>query len=140
GAGTSLLTGVEALEHRRQLLLDVCQLDELLVQQLVAALAVPLEAVALAGPTPPLDDEADRVGGPPRGMRHVRGQQQDLTLADWQIHRAAVLHGLQHDVALELIEELLSRIDVVILTRVRTADHHDDEIAVLEYPLVAHRW
>src|SRR5579883_2569201 len=114
-AGAGVPAGVEALEHRRQLLLDVRQLDEFLVQELPAAVAVPLEAVALAGSAPPLDDEADRVGGPLRGMRHVRRQQQDFSLADRHLHPAAVLHGPQHDVAFELIEEFLSRIDMVVL-------------------------
>src|SRR5215469_1195257 len=114
-AGAQLPARIEALEDRRQLLLDVGQLDEFLMQQLAAALAVPLEAVALAGVAPPLDDKADRVGGPLRRMRQIRRQQQHLPLSDRYVDRATGLHGPQHDVALELVEELLSGIDMVIL-------------------------
>src|SRR5581483_4539426 len=62
----------------------------------------------------------------------------NLSLADRYLHPAAVLHGAEHDVALELIEEFLPGIDVVVLSRVGSADHHDDEVAVLEHSLVAH--
>ena len=67
------------------------------------------------------------------------GMQQHLPGADRHIHRAPVLHGLEHHVALELVEELLARIDVVVLAGVRAAHDHDDEVAVAEHALVAHR-
>src|SRR5262249_10051985 len=42
--------------------------------------------------------------------------------------------------AFQLIEELLARIDVIVLAGVRAADHHDDEVAVAKYALVTDRW
>src|SRR5207244_1329007 len=47
-AGALGLAREEALEHRRKLLLDIGEREELLVQTLTAVLAVPLEAVELA--------------------------------------------------------------------------------------------
>ena len=47
GAGAFSGTREEALEHRGELLLDIGELDELLVEQPAAALAVPLEAIEL---------------------------------------------------------------------------------------------
>src|SRR5262245_2874323 len=64
----------ETFEDRRQLRLDVGDLGEFLVQLVAAGLAVPLEAVALAGPPDALDHQANGVGGPARRMRHVRRQ------------------------------------------------------------------
>ena len=105
----------------------------------MAALAVPLEAIALARPARALDHQAHGVGGTARRMRHVGRQQEDLAFADGNVHAPAALHGGQRDAALELVEKLLARIDVEILAAVRTADHHDDELAVREHLLVAHR-
>src|SRR6266478_4452614 len=56
-----------------------------------------------------------------------------------ELARAAVLHGLEHHVAFELVEEFLPRVDVVVLAGVRAAHHHDDEIAIAKHTLVAHR-
>src|SRR5262249_59133342 len=47
--------------------------------------------------------------------------------------------GPEHHVAVHLVEELLARIDVKVLARVRAAYHHDDEVAVAESALVADR-
>src|SRR5262245_54551481 len=72
-------------------------------------------------------------------MRDVRRKQQDLAFANRHIDVLTVLHSLQQHVAFELIEELFARIDVKVLPRIGTADHHDDELAVAEYLLVADR-
>ena len=58
-AGTLGQIAKEALEHRRKLRLDIGQLEELFIQQMAAALAVPLKAVALRGVAPALDHEPD---------------------------------------------------------------------------------
>src|SRR3982074_144210 len=129
----------EALEYRRKLLFDIGEREELLVQALTAVLAVPLEAIELAGAAGTLDHQAHGVGGALRRMRHVGRNQQHFAGTDWHVDRAAVLHGLEHDAALELVEEFLSRVDVVVLAGVRAAHHHDDEIAILKHALVAHR-
>jgi len=50
-ARAPLTVRIEPLEHGRKLLLDVRKLEELLVEEIAAGLAVPLEAVALAGAT-----------------------------------------------------------------------------------------
>src|ERR1035441_5887674 len=54
-AGAQRQAAEETLEYRRQLRLDVGQLEELLVQQVFAALAVPLQAVEFARPAATLD-------------------------------------------------------------------------------------
>ena len=53
--------------------------------------------------------------------------------------RRSVLHRLKHHVALHLVEELFARIVMKILARIRSADRHDDEFAVLKQQLVADR-
>src|SRR2546421_13098986 len=56
----------EAVEHRRELLLDVGEREELLVQALTPALAVPLEPIELAPAPGPLDHEPQGVSRPLR--------------------------------------------------------------------------
>ena len=107
--------GEEALEHRRKFRLDVLELEVLGVELVAAGLAVPEEAVLFAGAALAFHDESDRVGEALRRMRHVRWQQQDVAFADFDVDRLPVLHGLQHHVAFELVEELLARVIVKIL-------------------------
>src|SRR5438477_12746587 len=76
------LVAVEPLEERRQLRDDVADVDEFLVELRPALLAVPLEAVHLAGLALLLDHEPDGVLRPPRRVRHARRQQEDLPLPD----------------------------------------------------------
>ena len=109
------------------------------VQRVLAVIAVPEEAVLLFGPALALDDEPDSVRRTLRRMRHARRQQQHFALMDRNVDAAAVLHGPQRHRAFELIEELLARILVVVAAHVRAADHHDDELGMLEYAPVAHR-
>src|SRR5207237_9055370 len=79
------LVAVEPLEQRRQLRDDVADVDELLVQLRPALLAVPLEAIHLAGLPLLLDHQPDGVGRPARRVRHPGRQQEDLALADWAV-------------------------------------------------------
>ena len=113
------------------------ELEELLVQALSAALAIPLEAVELPGAARALDHQSHGVGGALRRVRQLRRDEQHLARADRHLHGTTFLHGPEHHVALELVEELLTRVDVVVLAGIRPAHDHDDEIAVAEHALVA---
>jgi len=61
-AGAQRQTAEKAVEHRRELRLDVGQRKELLVEQPLTAFAIPLQAVEFSGAPSPLDHQADRVG------------------------------------------------------------------------------
>src|SRR3712207_7627663 len=50
-------------------------------------------------------DDADRLRHALRRVRHARRQQEDLAFADRNVDELAVLHGLQHHLALDLIED-----------------------------------
>jgi hypothetical protein len=138
-AGAQRQAAEETIEHGRKLRLDVGQGKEILVEQVPAALAVPLQAVEFAGTAPALDHQADRVGGALRGVWHARGQQQNIAGPDRQIADVAILDHAQQHVALELIKKLLRRVDMKILACIGAADHHDEELAVLVDHLVADR-
>src|SRR3979409_673895 len=129
----------EALEYRRKLLFDIGAGEELLGRAVPAVLAVPLEAIELAGAAGALDHQAHGVCGPLRRMRQVGRNEQDFAGADRHLGASPGLHGPEHHVAFELVEELLPRVDVVVLAGVRAAHHHDDEIAIAKHALVAHR-
>ena len=83
---------MEAREHRRQLGFEVGDGELFLVQQRVATLAVPLEAVEFARAAPALDDEADGSGGPfgeavdrVSTISSERGRAVKLALADGRL-------------------------------------------------------
>src|SRR5271170_6156033 len=82
--------GKEALEHRRELLLDVGQREELLVQLLAAALAVPLKAIQFPRLARALDDQTHRVRWPLRRVRQAWGDEQHFAGADRYVHLAPV--------------------------------------------------
>jgi hypothetical protein len=64
---------------------------------------------------------------------------QHLALADRHVDDATVLDSLQEHVPLDLVEQLLTRIPMIVGTAVRSAHDHDDELRVLEDHLVADR-
>src|SRR5688572_866354 len=140
-AATGALFGrrPETLEYRRQLRLDVAHVEVLLVEQRIASLAVPEEAILFVRQPASLDDQPHRIGLALRGMRNVARKQQNFTLPNRQIDAAAVLDRTQQHVALELVEEFRAGVIVIVLARVWTPDDHDDELGVLEHLLVAHR-
>src|SRR5215831_20617239 len=66
-------------------------------------------------------------------------QEEDLAGTNRDVHDVPTLDRFQDHLAFELVEELGSLVDVVVLAAVRPADDHDDEIGVLEDLLVADR-
>jgi hypothetical protein len=110
------------------------------VEQVIAALAVPEEPVSFVAASLAFDDQAHGIRETLGRVRHVRGQQQDFSCTNGYIHPLPFLHRAQEHVALELMEELLTRVVVVVLARVGAAHDHDDELARVEDLLVADRW
>ncbi|KAG0744044.1 hypothetical protein G6F24_016146 [Rhizopus arrhizus] len=137
-AGSQIQAGVVAREDVGQVGFDVLQREELFVQLVIAALAVPDHAVQLMRQALALDYQADAAGRAPWRVRHLSRQQEDFAGADRNVaHRAILLH-LQHHLALQLVEPLRAFVVVVIGARVRPADHHHDEVTVVDH-LVALR-
>ena len=130
----------KAPENRRQLRFDIGNGRELLVQQLLAAFAIPLKAVLLRRPTHPFDHQAHGVSRAARRMRRVSWQHQHVACADRDVDDFTVLQRAQYDVALELVEEFIARVDMKIAAIIGAADDHDNEFAVAEQQLVAHWW
>lgn len=138
--GTFLFVLVKGRHGFRQLIDDVFQIKVLLVQQLVAAFAIPLEAVLHARTSLHFHDQPDRIGTSLRGMRSSGRQKKDLAFFDRDVHRLAVVDDLDQDVALELIEKLFRLVVMVILAAVGAANDHDNEILVgLIDDLIHHR-
>src|SRR5690606_38489011 len=90
-AGPMPARAIEAFEHRREVPFDVPEHEELLVQLVVAALAVPEQAVLLVRQAAALDHQADRVRHALRAVRHPRRQVEDLAGADRDVAGLAVL-------------------------------------------------
>src|SRR5579883_3163322 len=136
-AGAQRRVGVEGADHLAQALLDVVAPEIDLVQLVAAGGTEPGDAVELLGPARPLDDEADAPRRPPRRVIDVLRQQEDLALADAHPPLAAVLDHMDEDMAVELVEDLVPRIDVEVVARVRALDDLEDEVRALEHLLVA---
>src|SRR6202171_1936303 len=120
----------EVLEHRRQLLDDVGEVERLAVKLGAAFLADPEEGIALVGQPAPLDHQPHRVRPALRRVRRVGRKQEYFALLDGDLYRLSLLQHAQDDVPFDLIEEFLAFIDVIIGARVGPTHHHHDEIAV----------
>src|SRR5262245_61992296 len=129
-AGAELCARVELLNDLAQLHLDVRARERRLVELASAALAEPCEPVELVRPALALDDEPPRVGRPDRAVRRASAAEHHLTLAHPDVAlRAVSVDAPNGDVALQLTEDLVARVDVEVVPRVRAADDLVDELA-----------
>src|SRR5204862_6611964 len=134
-----LLVAEEPVEDGRKVLLDVMESEELFVEQRTAVVAIELHPVLFVREPLALDDETHGIRHPLGRVGSARRKEEDLAGANRDVHGLPALDRLQDHLAFELIEELGSLIEVVVLAVVRPADDHDDEIVSLEDLLVAHR-
>src|SRR5690606_10053416 len=70
-AGAPVGGAIETVEDRREVVLDVLELEVLLVQLVVALFAEPQQAVLLVREALALDLQADRTGRALRTLRHL---------------------------------------------------------------------
>src|SRR3954463_1975609 len=117
-------------EDRRKLLHDVGEVKGFPVQLVLAAVADPEERVLLVGQATALEDQADGVRRSLRRMGRVRREEEDLTFADGDVVGFAVFDDSQYYIALYLVKEFFTLVDVIVGARVRAADHGDHEVAV----------
>src|SRR6185437_2281304 len=130
-AGALIAAGVEFLEGRHQIAVDIAHLGLHAMKQRMARGAEPFESVDDALGTLALDDEADAAGlRPLRRVPHIRRQQEHFAGTDRDVARPALIHHPQHDIALDLIEEFLEGIVMEVGPGIGPADHEHDEIAV----------
>ena len=87
-----------------------------------------------------LADAIEKLIGSFTGLEeHARRQQEDVAFGDRHLAQLPVLDDLERHVAFELIEQLLVRIDVVVVAQDRPGQDHHHEIAVAPDRLVQHR-
>ena len=67
-------------------------------------------------------------------------QEKDITFANDDVIKLAVVEHLQHHVTLELVEELFDGIVVEVGALVRASDDEGHHVGVLPDLLVAHGW
>src|SRR5262249_7193309 len=122
---------VERLDDLAQLHLDVRARERRLVELRAAPFAEPREPVELVGPALALDDQSPGLRRAHRTVRRAGAAEHDLALAHRDVaHRAAAVDAPHSDVALQLKEDLVARVDVEIVPRVRAADDLVDELAL----------
>jgi len=139
GARAQLLTVRILTQNGRQILDYVCNMEEAFVELVATLTAVPNKPIELVSAPLTFDNESDGVGEALRRMRNERRQHENFTFANLHIRKLPVLYGPQQHVALDLIEQFRSGIDVIVRARVRPADDHHYEFgARVDFP-VGHR-
>src|SRR5262245_21787773 len=72
-------------------------------------------------------------------MGNARGKQKNLSRTDRNVAVFALVDDLQRHVALELVKKFFAFVDVIVLSRTRPTDDHDDEIVIFPDDLVSNR-
>src|SRR5262245_46525758 len=107
-AGAMLQTSVELAEARNEILLDVVQHEPVLVQQVVARFAIPLQPIQhFAIIALHFDHQSYGARAATRLVWRARGQEEHFSLLDRYPHRLTVLLYAYFDIALQLVEKLL---------------------------------
>ncbi len=132
---------IEPLEDRRKLAHDVGKREKLFVEFVSARFAEPHKRITFVREIPlTLDHQTDGVCRTLGGMWRTGRKQEDLALLDVNVTRLSVIDDLYRDIALDLVEELLTLIVMIVLAVVRSAHNHDDEFCVLVHLCIPHRW
>src|SRR5215471_15723810 len=131
-AGTDCGIGVEAGVDFGDLRGDIALAYGLRQHLLVASLAEPDESLVLVRLSLALDHEPPGSRAAPRRVRQSAGAEKHLACAELH-HLPALALRLERnlDVAVNLIEELLARLDVKVEAHVRPGEDHDDEILIV---------
>src|ERR1051326_936 len=96
-------------------------------------------AFRVIGPPESFHDQSYCVRRPLGGMRRLGGQQKHVSLADGFFSSLTIRSDvLEDDVALQLIEELITGIDVEVPARIRPSDDHHDDPGVFPDHLCPH--
>src|SRR5262249_20126049 len=130
---------VEVVEHRRELLHDVGEVEGFPVELLPALLADPEEGVLLVREPPPLQHQPHGVGWALRGVGDVGREEEELPFPDGDRLSLSIVQDLEGDVSLQLVEELLALVDVEVLPGIGPPHHGDHELPVGPDLLVAYR-
>jgi len=138
-AGPEISVTVKTLKDALKLGGDVLELEVLFVELVVTILTKPQQAVFLSRPPLALNYHPDRVPASDRIMRHTRRQQKHLAFSNRDIDGLSVLLNFYRDIALKLIEKLLTLIPVIVFSRVRPADNHHNKIFSVVNTLIPNR-
>ena len=133
---------VPEIEHRlAEMFDDVGAIEIDVFDQRAAILAIKNYVFVLAWRTAPLDDYSDSVRRTNRRVWDVWRNEKCFTFADQVVDDLVPFADADFDVAFELIEIFLGIDLVKIVTRVRTLDHHDEEIPpVIKIPIADRRF
>ena len=137
-ASAQRFRGVELFEDGLHLRRDVGHEEVLFKNFFIALGAIPLQTVGHAFMPHFFDDEADRVGFALWRMRHFGRQKEDFASADRHVYGLVFVDDAQDHIAFQLVEKFFRFIVMEICPLVRTADHHDNEVARIDpYGFVA---
>src|SRR5271167_45169 len=134
-ASARFLAAVELLEDRRKVTHNALEPHFRSMHEIVAVWAIPFKGVQRALGARHLDHKSDSVGLTLRRVANMLGKKENLSFLNgdvlWRL--AGVLDDAQKNVALELVEELLSRIVMIVAALVRATDNSDHELAVFPH-------
>ncbi len=121
--------GPELMHRARKVHDDVFAIEDLVVDEVLALLAVEDEMFGFARGTPTLDHESDCVWTASGRVNDIWRDEEHLTLFDDVVTHPSVLDGLDDDVALQLKKKLLTVDLVEVVSRVWPDDDHDEKVA-----------
>jgi len=128
------------IEHRLAEMLDNIAAVEIDVfDQRAAIIAIKDDVLVLPGRAPPLHHNPNCIWWPDRRVRDFGRNKKSFPFAHEIIHDAIAFPDAHLDVAFELIKILFRVDEMKIVPRIRTFNHHHEEIAAIIQVAVAHR-
>src|SRR5690554_268565 len=131
--GASGVLGIvpKPVHDGRKLSNDVGDLGIFLIKLVSALLTMPDEAINLSFSSIPFEHQPESIGGAPGTMWHPGRQQKHVPRLNRNIPGLALIYHLKHYFPLQLIKYFFSFIEMIVLTGIRAAYHHNDEILVV---------
>jgi hypothetical protein len=136
-ACTQVLAFVEFLDVALEIDLDVFAPEVDFVQHVSAILTEPRYAVFFAGFPWPFYYYAYASWRTPRGMKHIFGEQEDIAFVNAMLHLFPIFYRMHKDMSMQLIEDLVPRVDVEVIAGVRAFNDLKNEIGFLEHFAIA---
>jgi hypothetical protein len=138
-AGPALIVIPEIEHGLTEMLDDVGTIEIDVFHEGATFVAIEYDVFVFAGWPTAFDDDAQRVGRPHRGVRHVRRNEERLALANKIIDDPITFADADFNIAFQLVEVFFRIDQMKVVSSIRPFNNHHKKIATIIKVLIADR-